>query len=93
MKRILKFYATWCNPCKELSDLFETPEYHNLFISNNVLVEDINADLELELMETFEVKKLPCLVFLNEKDEEVGRLTGKLVTSKLDLIEQNIEKQ
>lgn len=93
MKRILKFYADWCKPCKEVSDLFETPEYRNLFISNNVLVEDINADLELELMETFEVKKLPCLVFLNEKDEEVGRLTGKLATSKLDLIKQNIQKQ
>lgn len=92
MKRVLKFHATWCSPCKELTALLETKPYQNLFIKHNTVIEDINADLELELMETFEVKKLPCMVFINDKDDEVGRLTGKIATTKLDLIEQNLAK-
>lgn len=92
MKRVLKFHATWCSPCKELTILLETQPYQNLFIKHNTLIEDINADLELELMETFEIKKLPCLVFINDKDDEVGRLTGKIATTKLEFIEQNLAK-
>jgi thioredoxin 1 len=68
MKRILRFTAPWCNPCKALSaNLGE--------IDTKVPIEVIDIDVYPEIAEEYGVRNIPTLIMLSE-NIEVKRLLG-----------------
>jgi thioredoxin 1 len=75
MKRILRFTAPWCNPCKALAaNLGE--------IDTKVPVEVIDIDVYPEIAEEYGVRNIPTLVMLSE-NIEVKRITGSKTTKEL----------
>lgn len=66
---VIKFGADWCSACKAM-DLMFTDE------SKNWKIVDVDENPELVL--EHEVSKLPTLLFVNQRGEEVVRHVGAM---------------
>jgi len=64
MKKVLKFYADWCQPCKMLSKTLES-------IETNISIEEINIDENPELAIKYSVRGVPTMIML--ENEEVKK--------------------
>jgi len=71
MLQVIKFYATWCGPCKQLNVILEKikEEYRDLEIKN------YDVDKNQEEAQKYNVMSLPTLIFLVD-GEEKKRLVG-----------------
>ena len=68
MKRILRFTASWCQPCKALAQQLEE-------IDTNLPIEVIDIDDNHELAMEYGIRSVPTLVMMDE-NVEVKRRTG-----------------
>lgn len=75
MKRILRFTASWCGPCKSLAVNLESA---NLTLPIEVVDIDIHPDIAQE----FGIRSVPALVMLDE-NIEVKRLVGSKTVNQL----------
>ena len=64
---ILKFFGSWCNPCKALSKNLEDAGIEH---------KSIDVDENEELTEKYNVMSVPTIVVLDEDDNEIGRFIG-----------------
>lgn len=73
--KILEFYASWCEPCKQLAPLMakakSTYGEQVEFISYNV--DDPSVD---KLVEDYEVSPIPTLIFLDQSNQVVSYSVG-----------------
>lgn len=69
---VVDFFADWCGPCKSLAPIFEqvAGEY-----GNNYCFAKVNADRAGDLLQRYNVKGLPTVVFFKD-GKEVGRHVG-----------------
>ena len=75
MKRILRFTASWCEPCKALAK--------NLEIANIELpIEVVDIDVHSELAQEYGIRSVPTLVMLDE-NTEIKRLIGSRTVNQL----------
>ena len=75
-KKVLKFAASWCQPCKMLSKTIEG-------MTIETPIEEIDIDDNQELAVEYQVRGVPTLVMLDD-DKEVKRTTGALSTKQLE---------
>lgn len=66
---LLKFYATWCGPCKQQTKEFEENPV-------DVEVQSINIDEDTELPNSYNIRSIPTLILLGNGGEIVNRWTG-----------------
>lgn len=71
---ILKFFGSWCNPCKVLSKNLEDAGIEH---------KSIDVDENEELTEKYNVMSVPTIVVLDEDDNEVGRFIGSRTKEQL----------
>ena len=71
---ILKFFGSWCNPCKALSKNLEDAGIEH---------KSIDIDENEELTEKYNVMSVPTIVILDEDDNEVGRFIGSRTKEQL----------
>ena len=75
MKRILRFTASWCGPCKSLAQ--------NLEIANlSMPIEVVDIDVHPELAQEYGIRGVPTLVML-EENNEVKRVVGSKTVNQL----------
>ena len=72
MKQLLKFSASWCQPCKQLSGVFK---YVDL---KDVELKEVDIEENSELAQQYGIRSVPTMVLL-EDDKEVKRHTGVLM--------------
>ena len=75
-KKILRFTASWCQPCKMLAKNLETAN-----IELPIEVIDIDEDQEKAI--EYQVRSVPTLVMV-ENDTEVKRNVGVISTKQLE---------
>lgn len=76
MKRVLRFTASWCGPCKGLAMTLNN-------INTNVPIEVIDIDEQSVVARDFGIRSVPTLVMLDE-NTEVKRVTGALPQQQLE---------
>jgi thioredoxin 1 len=69
MKKVLRFTATWCQPCKALAKIIED-------INTTVPIEVIDIDENQELAVKYNIRGVPTLIMLDENNKEVKRMMG-----------------
>lgn len=75
MKKILKFSASWCQPCKMLAKNLETAQL-------TVPVEEIDIDEKTDMSVEYKIRGVPTLVML-EDGKEVKRVSGVKTAAEL----------
>lgn len=68
MKRILRFTASWCQPCQTLSKNLES-------LKTNLPIEVIDIDVHPEVAADYGIRSVPTLIKLNE-NIEINRFIG-----------------
>lgn len=68
MKKVYKFSATWCGPCKMLAKTLSA-------IESPLPIEEVDIDANPTLTQQFRVRGVPTLVIV-EDDIEVKRKVG-----------------
>jgi thioredoxin 1 len=68
MKKILRFTASWCGPCKSLAQILEN-------VNTNVPIEVVDIDVHPEIASQYGIRGVPTLVML-DGDIEMKRMVG-----------------
>jgi thioredoxin 1 len=76
MKKLLKFSATWCGPCKSLSNNFKHVDLGDVELVSIDIEEDGASAIQ------YGIRGVPTLVLL-EDDKEVKRKTGVLMADQI----------
>jgi thiol-disulfide isomerase/thioredoxin len=76
MSKVLRFTASWCQPCKGLAMTLAD-------IETNVPIEVIDIDESTDTPMFYGVRGVPTLIKLDENNTEVGRLVGMQTKEKL----------
>jgi len=71
VKSVLYFTADWCNPCKRVKPIVEELNREQIIAKFFM----IDADIESEMVNDFEVKSVPTFVLIRD-NKEVSRTTG-----------------
>jgi len=75
MKRVLRFTASWCGPCKSLAMNLENANI-------TVPIEVVDVDIHPEIAQEYGIRGVPTLVMMNE-NIEVKRLVGSKTVNEL----------
>lgn len=75
MRKILRFSASWCQPCKAMAKLLDD-------IDINLPIEVIDIDEQSELAVEYGIRSVPTLVMV-EEHVEVRRIVGLATKDKL----------
>lgn len=67
--KVLKFYATWCGPCKGMSMMLRN-------VDNLPEIEEVDIDENTELTTQYGIRSVPTLVKLDESGAEIDRYAG-----------------
>ena len=77
MKKLIKFSASWCQPCKSLSANMKHVDF------GDVAVEEFDIDENMELAKQYNIRGVPTLVLV-EDDVEVKRTSGVMMADKIE---------
>ena len=75
--KILRFTASWCEPCKALAKNIER-------VVTEREVQVIDIDQEQDLAQHFMVRSVPTLIRIDQDKKEVARIVGVQSTAQLD---------
>lgn len=77
MKKLLKFGATWCGPCKSLSNSLK---YANL---GDVELIEFDIDDDFEIAQQNNIRGVPTLILV-EDDVELKRKSGVMMADEIE---------
>lgn len=75
--RLLKFWAEWCKPCKQQTEILK--DFKD-FPIESINVEDENNS---EIVDKYGVRGLPTLILLNDENEVINTFTSVTTIDKI----------
>ena len=80
MKKVIRFTASWCSPCKAMASILEE-------INTNIPIEVVDIDAQQDVAIEYGIRGVPTLV----KVDNNGNITGRMVGVKAkNLVEEFI---
>lgn len=76
MRRVMRFTATWCGPCKALAKTLEE-------IDTNIPIEVFDVDEKPEIASEYGIRGVPTMIMMNENIEE-KRIVGAKTKTELE---------
>ena len=73
---LLKFHATWCGPCKALSQVME-----NCKDKWDIPVADIDIDQSRDIAMEYGIRSVPTMILCDENDNQLKRHSGSMKES------------
>jgi thioredoxin 1 len=72
--KVIDFFGEWCAPCRAYKPTFEKVSKMDEF--GNIEFQELDVDENEDLASEYGIRGVPTTIFLNNKDEVVGRLAG-----------------
>ncbi len=69
--KLLKFYGTYCNPCKALTKVI-----NELDLKNDFSIVSHDVEEGWELADKFKIKSVPTCILIDDSGNEVKRWVG-----------------
>lgn len=69
--KLLKFYATWCGPCKGLSQVIEQAKD-----KISIPIEEIDVDQNMEMARKYNIRGVPVMIVTDDSGTELRRKVG-----------------
>lgn len=69
MKKVIRFTAAWCSPCKAMAAILDK-------IDTNISIEVVDIDVHPEVAATYRVRSVPTLVMLDENGKTLKTMVG-----------------
>jgi thioredoxin 1 len=76
VKKVLKFSATWCGPCRVYHKTFENVSKIDKY--KDLEFKELDADENEDDFEKYKIMSVPTTILLNEKDEVISSLSGNI---------------
>ena len=76
--KVLKFQASWCGPCKGLSMVIK-----GAGDKITMPIEEVDIDNNVFMSTQFNIRSVPTLVMVDDKEKEIKRVTGMLQENEL----------
>lgn len=95
VKKIIKFSASWCAPCRVYAPTFHEVSKMEQFNDIKFEEHDVEESDEVEEMVVkFKIQGVPSTVLLNENGEMIKKLSGNIPLGQLvDLINETIRNE
>lgn len=74
--RVLKFSASWCQPCKQLSKTLEAMDFP-------YEVSEIDVDSNREAAIEYGIRNVPTMILIDENNNQLKRVSGSMTQSQL----------
>lgn len=74
--RVLKFSASWCQPCKQLSKTLEGMDFP-------YEVSEIDVDQNRDAAIEYGVRNVPTMILIDENNNQLKRVSGAMTQSQL----------
>lgn len=88
-KKIIKFSAQWCFPCRTLKQTFDDILKMEEFKNIEVIELDVDDPNNNELCFKHQVRSIPTLVMLDENDNVLNKIMGAVPKNNLiDILKQ-----
>lgn len=79
VKKVLKFSALWCGPCRVFANTFkkvsEMEQYKDIEFKSIDIENDEDADL---LVAKYQVKSIPTIILADENGDVIYKLMGNV---------------
>lgn len=84
MKTVIKFGATWCSPCKQLSPIF-TKVAHEFAqeLSEQYQFVEIDVDEKPDVASSYKVRSVPTTIITDESDIVLATKAGVMSEQQL----------
>jgi len=70
--KLLKFYASWCAPCKMLSTIIESTD------KDLITVEAVDIEAQRELAMSYGIRGVPTCIIVDSDNKELRRKVGMM---------------
>lgn len=90
IKKIYKFSAEWCGPCKKLEPIFNNIAKMQQFQTIDFYTCDVDEDQNQALIDKYNIRNIPTIVFADENGNEIKRLVGAIPLDTIIKTIQNI---
>lgn len=76
-KTVLKFFASWCEPCKILSRTLAEVE-------TAVKIAEIDIDADTDAARRYNIRGIPAMIMLDAEGNEIKRMQGSRTKQELE---------
>lgn len=85
--KILKFYASWCQPCKALTQFLETNKH---LIPCDI--EEIDIEKDMAAAVKYGVRSVPTMVLLDDENNVIRKNVGAITEEKklLEFLDRSV---
>ena len=92
-KKVLKFSATWCAPCRTYAPTFKKVSEMEDFKDITFEAIDIEKDVDMQpLVEKLGIKSIPTTILFDENDKPIYKVLGNVPLKDLvDLINSTLK--
>ncbi len=84
MKTVIKFGATWCSPCKQLSPIFtKVAQEFAQELSEQYQFVEIDVDQKPDVASSYKVRSVPTTIITDEADTVLATKAGVMSEQQL----------
>jgi len=85
MLTLLKFYADWCGPCRNMTPIIEQLDAED----DDLIVTNVNIDDNPQVRHEYHIRSIPAFVLLKDRQEVARRVGSGTLTELKEFVRES----